>query len=97
MTKIEILDAARGHASSHKVSVGRGKRNGRMPAAWFSRPADEHYLSLSDLFAALRGCTERCRIRTIESAAIPVDHTDTRGATITARNAICWTLRAAGH
>jgi hypothetical protein len=29
---------------------------------WFSRPADERYLSLSDLYAAVRGRTEHSRI-----------------------------------
>ncbi|MFG1379900.1 hypothetical protein V5F85_24035, partial [Xanthobacter autotrophicus ATCC 700551] len=39
---------------------------------WFSRPADERYLSLSDLFAAVYGRTERSRTRTVESATIRV-------------------------
>ena len=97
MTQMEILDAARDHVGSHKVDMGRSKRIGRMSSEWFSQPADEHYLTLSDLFAALRGCTERRRIQTIESAAISVDHTRTRGEPITARNAILWTLGAAEH
>ncbi len=49
-----------------------GGRNGRVSSEWFSRPADERYLSLSDLFAAVRGRTERSRTRTVESAAIRV-------------------------
>ena len=44
-----------------------------MSSEWFSRPADERYLSLSDLFAAVRGRTERSRTRTVESAAIRVE------------------------
>jgi len=39
---------------------------------WFSRPADEQYLSLSELRAAVRGRAERSRIRTAETAAIKV-------------------------
>ncbi len=59
MTQVEVLDAARDHAGGYKVDVSRGERVGRVSSEWFSRPADERYLSLSDLFAAVRGRT--CR------------------------------------
>ncbi len=73
MTHVEILDAARDRADSYKVDASRGQRIGRVSSEWFSRPADERYLSLSDLYAAVRGRTERSRTRTIESAAIRVE------------------------
>lgn len=73
MTQVEILDAARDHTSGFKIDVSRGDRVGRLSSEWFSRPADERYLSLSDLFAAVRGRTERTRTRTVESAAIRVE------------------------
>ena len=73
MTQVEILDAARDHIGGYKVDVSRGQRIGRVSSEWFSRPADERYLSLSDLFAAVRGRTERSRTRTVESAAIRVE------------------------
>jgi hypothetical protein len=73
MTQVEILDAARGCDGGYKVDVNRGQRIGRVSSEWFSRPADERYLSLSDLFAAVRGRTERSRTRTVESAAIRVE------------------------
>ena len=73
MTQVEILDAARGRDGGYKVDASRGERIGRVSSEWFSRPADERYLSLSDLFAAVRGRTERSRTRTIESAAIRVE------------------------
>ena len=44
-----------------------------MSSEWFSRPADERYLSLSELFAAVRSRAERSRTRTVESAAIRVE------------------------
>ena len=50
-------------------------RIGRVSSEWFSRPADERYLSLSDLHAAVRGRAERSRTRTAESAVIRVDAT----------------------
>jgi hypothetical protein len=73
MTQVEILDAARDRAGGYKVDVSRGERIGRVSSEWFSRPADERYLSLSDLFSAVRGRTERSRTRTVESAAIRVE------------------------
>jgi hypothetical protein len=73
MTQVEILHAARGRDVGYKVDPSRGERIGRVSSEWFSRPQDERYLSLSDLFAAVRGRTERSRTRTIESAAIRVE------------------------
>ena len=73
MTQVEILDAARGRDGGYKVDVSRGERIGRVSSEWFSRPPDERYLSLSDLFAAVRSRTERSRTWTIESAAIRVE------------------------
>ncbi|KAF0124392.1 MAG: hypothetical protein FD148_2482 [Methylocystaceae bacterium] len=43
------------------------------PPSGFSRPADERYLSLSELFAAVHGRTEHSRTRTVDSAAIRVE------------------------
>jgi len=73
MTQVEILSAARDDVGGYKVDVTRGERVGRVSSEWFSRPADERYLSLSDLYAAARGRTERSRTRTVESAAIRVE------------------------
>jgi hypothetical protein len=72
MTQLNTLDAARGGPGGYKVDVNRGERIGRVSSEWFSRPADERYLSLSELFAATRGRAERSRTRTAESAAIRV-------------------------
>jgi hypothetical protein len=65
-----MLNNARGFTGAYKVDSSRGERIGRVASEWFSRPSDERYLSLSDLFAAVRGRTECSRTRTIESAAI---------------------------
>src|SRR5262249_3064351 len=73
MTNVEIRDAAREQRGGYKVDVSRGERIGRVSSEWFSRPADERYLSLSELFAAVRGRAERSRTRTVESAAIRVE------------------------
>jgi hypothetical protein len=73
MTQVEILGAAGGRDGGYKVDASRGERIGRVSSEWFSRPSDERYLSLSELFAAVRDRTERSRTRTIESAAIRVE------------------------
>jgi hypothetical protein len=73
MIDVDVRNAARDRAGGYKVDVSRGERIGRLSSEWFSRPADERYLSLSDLLAAVRGRTERSQTRTVESAAIRVD------------------------
>ena len=75
MTQLNVLEAAPGERGGYKVDVNRGERIGRVSSEWFSRPADERYLSLSDLHAAVRGRAERSRTRTAESAVIRVDAT----------------------
>jgi hypothetical protein len=67
------VDAPRGERGGYRVDVNRGERIGRVSSEWFSRPADERYLSLSELNAAVRGRAERSRTRTAESAAIRVE------------------------
>ncbi len=73
MTQVEVLSADRDRMGGYNVGVSRGQRVGRVSSEWFSRPADERFLSLSDLYAAVRGRIERSRTRTVESAAIRVE------------------------
>jgi hypothetical protein len=73
MTQVNILDAACGESGGYRVDVSRGERIGRVSSEWFSRPADERYVSLSELFATVRVRAERSRTRTAESAAIRVE------------------------
>ncbi|MGY4598101.1 hypothetical protein ACVWXL_005847 [Bradyrhizobium sp. GM22.5] len=70
MTQVTVLDGARNQRAGYRVDVSRGERVGRVASEWFSRPADDRYLSLSELHAAVRGRAERSRTRTVESAAI---------------------------
>ena len=72
MTQLQVLDAARDPRAGYRVDVSRGERVGRVSSEWFSRQADERYLSLSELHAAVRGRAERSRTRTVESAAVRV-------------------------
>ncbi|WP_299959407.1 DUF932 domain-containing protein [uncultured Roseobacter sp.] len=72
MTAIEIMNE-RPESGRYKVDVSRGGHNGRVSSEWFSRPDDEKYLSLSDLYASVRGRAERSKTRTVESAEIRVE------------------------
>jgi hypothetical protein len=72
---MQVFDARREVAGGYKVDVTRGERIGRVSSEWFSRPADERYLSLSELYASVQDRSERSRTRTVESAAIRVDAT----------------------
>src|ERR1700722_14126432 len=56
-----------------KVDVSRGERVGRVSSEWFSRPADERYLSLSDLYASVKGRTDRSRTQIVETRAVRVE------------------------
>ena len=73
MTHVEILDGRRDASGGYKVDVSRGGNDGRVASEWFSRPDDEKYLSLSDLYASVKARAERSRTRTVESAAIRVE------------------------
>lgn len=73
MTNVEILDGRRDASGGYKVDVSRGGHNGRVSSEWFSRPDDEKFLSLSELYASVKGRAERSRTRTVESAAIRVE------------------------
>jgi hypothetical protein len=73
MTNVEVLDARPDPRGGYHVDVGRGERVGRVSSEWFSRPADERYLSLSELMASVKSRAERSRTRTVESAAVRVE------------------------
>lgn len=73
MTNFETLDGRRDASGGYKVDISRGERIGRVSSEWFSRPDDERYLSLSELYASVKGRAERSRTRTVESAAIRVE------------------------
>ncbi|NLS07468.1 DUF932 domain-containing protein [Rhizobium sp. P32RR-XVIII] len=61
--------------SGFKVEISRGERIGRVSSEWFSRPDDERFLSLTELYDTVRSRAERAHARTIESAAIRVEAT----------------------
>jgi hypothetical protein len=62
-------------SSGFKVDISRGERIGRVSSEWFSRPDDERFLSLTELYDTVRSRADRAHARTIESAAIRVEAT----------------------
>lgn len=78
MGVVEVLDpVAPVRANGWKVEVSRGERNGRVSSEWFNRPDDERYLSLDDLWASVKGRSERSRSRSrvVQTADIRVEAT----------------------
>ncbi len=73
MLDTQALDRQSAMGNGYKVDVSRGQRIERVSSEWFSRPDDERYLSLSDLFASVKGRSDRSRTRTVESAAVRVE------------------------
>src|SRR6266446_1383457 len=70
---MQVLDARRDASGGYRVDVSRGERVGRVSPEWFSRPADERYLSLDELARSVRDRADRSRTRVVESALIHVE------------------------
>lgn len=73
MTMMTLTQNERPVSSGFRVDVSRGERVGRVSSEWFSRPDDERYLSLTDLYDALRRRADRAQARTVESRAVKVE------------------------
>jgi hypothetical protein len=69
----QILDTRRDASGGYRVDASRGERVGRVSSEWFSRPADQRYLSLSELARTVRDRADRSRTRVVESALIHVE------------------------
>ena len=70
---ISAVDTGEQVSGAFKVDAMRGQRVGRVSSEWFSRPADERFLSLSELHATVHGRAERSVTRTVESRAVRVE------------------------
>eukprot|EP00873_Tetraselmis_striata_P030713 jgi/Tetstr1/450977/TSEL_038013.t1 len=70
---IDVLDARQSSTGGYKVDISRGDRIGRVSSEWFSRPDDERYLSLTELYAAVKTRADRAKARTVESRAVRVE------------------------
>jgi hypothetical protein len=73
MTMVTLTQNEQPVSSGFRVDVSRGERVGRVSSEWFSRPDDERYLSLTDLYGAVLRRAERAEARTVESRAVKVE------------------------
>ncbi|GAB5446147.1 MAG: hypothetical protein Gyms2KO_10200 [Gymnodinialimonas sp.] len=69
----QSFEARPGVGGGYKVDVSRGENADRVSSEWFSRPDDQRYLSLDELFASVKTRADQGRTRTVESAAIRVE------------------------
>ncbi|MBP2449205.1 hypothetical protein JOH51_006713 [Rhizobium leguminosarum] len=68
-----ITSSSRPVSSAYRVDISRGERIGCVSSEWFSRPDDERYLSLGELYGAVKSRADRAHARTIESSAIRLE------------------------
>ena len=68
-----MAPAAHTAQAPYKVDISRGRNIGRVSSEWFSRPDDERFLSLTDLYGRVRGRAEAATTRIVESRAIRVE------------------------
>ena len=73
MTMMTLTQNEQPVSGGFRVDVSRGERVGRVSSEWFSRPDDERYLNLPDLYDAVRRRAERAQARTVESRAVRVE------------------------
>src|SRR3546814_3924400 len=57
-------------SGAYRVDISRGRNIGRVSSEWFSRPDDERYLSLTELYAAVRTRADRSTARVVASKEI---------------------------
>ena len=65
--------AERPVSAPYKVDISRGRNIGRVSSEWFSRPDDEKFLSLAELYRSVRSRAERATTQIIESKAIRIE------------------------
>jgi hypothetical protein len=71
-----VLDQSNTPVSgAYRVDVSRGERIGRVSSEWFSRPDDERFLNLNDLYAATRTRADGAHVRTVRSDQVRVEAT----------------------
>lgn len=59
-------------SGAYRVDISRGHNVSRVSSEWFSRPDDERFLSLSDLYDRVRSRADRAVTRIVESRAVRV-------------------------
>ncbi|PZU66748.1 DUF932 domain-containing protein [Sphingobium sp.] len=72
VTLAEHIDAPQ-VSGAYKVDISRGRNIGRVSSEWYSRPDDEKFLSLDDLYENVRRRADRARTRVVESRDVRVE------------------------
>ena len=67
-----MAPAARPAQAPYKVDISRGQNIGRVSSEWFSRPDDERFLSLADLYDSVRARADAATTHIVESRAVRV-------------------------
>ncbi|MGY4395363.1 hypothetical protein ACVWZA_000524 [Sphingomonas sp. UYAg733] len=65
--------ASRPVSAAYKVDISRGQRIGRVSSEWFSRPDDERFLSLTELYSAVKARADVATARTIQTRDVRVE------------------------
>jgi hypothetical protein len=60
-------------SNGFRVDVSRGERISRVSSEWFSRPDDERYLNLTELYDSVKRRADRAHARTVESRTVRVE------------------------
>ncbi|MFJ5932235.1 DUF932 domain-containing protein [Sphingomonas sp. NPDC092331] len=60
-------------SGAYRVDISRGQNIGRVSSEWFTRPDDEKFLALDDLYASVRQRAETATTRVVESKEIRVE------------------------
>jgi len=68
-----MAPAVRPAKAPYKVDISRGRNIGRVSSEWFSRPDDERFLSLPELYERVRERAESATTRIVESRAVRVE------------------------
>ena len=68
-----MAPAARPALAPYKVDISRGRNVSRVSSEWFSRPDDERFLSLPDLYDRVHSRAESATTRVVESRALRVE------------------------
>ena len=71
MTAITATD--RVASRPYRVDISRGTNISRVSSEWFSRPQDERFLSLSELYDSVRTRADRATTRIVESRNVRVE------------------------
>ena len=60
-------------SGAYRVDISRGSRIGRVSSEWFSRPDDERYLSLPELYHAVKSRAERASTHVVPTEKLRVE------------------------